>query len=373
MRIVHLTSVHEWNDNRIFYKECKTLAKQGYNVVLIGVAEREMIVDGIRIIPLPRIGNKIKRMFVNSFLILKQSIKANGNIYHFHDPELVFVGLFLRIIGKQVIYDIHENIIEVIKGRSYWSNNIKKWLPLIAGIIEKWSAQFFHLIIAGDYLDKRYPRSIKILNYPELMTKQTIFKENEKIKKDVKGLVYTGFIAERRGALIYATIAKQFPDLPVYLIGECRPLSLFKRLKKIAGRNTKFLIEGKGRFVDPKKMDSLLHSGNWLAALCIFPYSDQYLYTQPTKLFEYMAYGIPVICSNFPAWEQLLVKNRCGISVDPADSIQIADKINWLISNPDDANRMGKRGREAFLDRYNWEIESKKLIKLYNDILSGLS
>ena len=99
-----------------------------------------MTVDGIRIIPLPRIGNKIKRMFVNSFLIMKQSIKVNGNIYHFHDSELVFIGLVLKVIGKHVIYDIHENIVEVIKGRSYWSNNIKKWVHLTYAFQNVWQS-----------------------------------------------------------------------------------------------------------------------------------------------------------------------------------------------------------------------------------------
>jgi len=368
LRIVHLTSVHKWNDDRIFYKECKTLAKQGYNVVLIAVAEREMIVDGIRIIPLPRIGNKIKRMFVNSFLILKQSIKANGIIYHFHDPELVFIGLFLRIIGKQVIYDIHENIVEVIKGRSYWSDDIKEWLPSIAGRIEKWSAQFFHLVIAGKYLDKRYPKSNKILNYPNLNTTGFIDTQKVKIRQDKKGLVYTGFVTERRGALIYANIAKYMPEIPVHLIGEVSPLTLVKRLKKIVGANINLIIDGKGYFIDPKIKDNLVRNGNWLAALCIFPYSVQYLNTEPTKFFDYMSYGIPIICSNFPVWKDFIDKEKCGLTVNPDDINDIKDKINYLLNNIEVGVTMGENGRKAVLEKYNWNTEEIKLLQLYNNI-----
>ena len=371
MRIIHLTSVHNWNDDRIFHKECKTLSNQGYDVVLIAVADKEMTVDGIRIIPLPRIGNKIKRMFVNSFLIMKQSIKVNGNIYHFHDPELVFIGLILRVIGKHVIYDIHENIVEVIKGRSYWSNNIKKWLPTLAGMIEKWASQFFHLVIAGNFLDERYPNATKLLNYSNLI--KTEFNNEKKLTIDQgkKGLVYTGFVTERRGALIYADIAKNMPEVPLHLIGEVRPLELLERLTKIAGANTNLIIDGKGNFVDPIRKDNLVRNGNWFAALCIFPYSIQYLNTEPTKFFDYMSYGIPIVCSNFPVWKDFIEKEQCGLTVDPGDIDDIRDKINYLSNNIEAGIKMGENGRKAVNEKYNWNNESKKLIELYNNIYSS--
>ena len=368
MRIIHLTSVHNWNDDRIFHKECKTLSNQGYDVVLIAVADKEMTVNGIRIIPLPRIGNKIKRMFVNSFLIMKQSIKVNGNIYHLHDPELVFIGLILRVIGKHVIYDIHENIVEVIKGRSYWSNNIKKWLPTLAGMIEKWASQFFHLVIAGNFLDERYPNATKLLNYSNLI--KTEFNNEKKLTIDQgkKGLVYTGFVTERRGALIYADIAKNMPEVPLHLIGEVRPLVLLERLMKIAGLDTGLIIDGKGYFVDSKRKHDLVCNGSWIAALCIFPYSEQYLNTEPTKFFEYMAYGIPIICSNFPVWKEFIEKEQCGLTVDPSDIVDIKDKISYLSNNTEAGMKMGENGRKAVIEKYNWKIESRKLIKVYTNI-----
>ena len=94
-----------------------------------------------------------------------------------------------------------------------------------------------------------------------------------------------------------------------------------------------------------------------------------YIESLPTKLFEYMATGLPVIASNFPLWKEIVEGNRCGSTVNPLDPEEIARAIEYLINHPDEARRMGENGRRAVLEKYNWENESKKLLKLYEGLL----
>ena len=89
----------------------------------------------------------------------------------------------------------------------------------------------------------------------------------------------------------------------------------------------------------------------------------------PNKLFEYMAAGLPVVASNFPLWKEIIEGNECGLCVDPLDPRAIAQAIEHLIINPGEAQRMGENGQRAVLEKYNWEKESVKLLKLYEKAL----
>ena len=93
-----------------------------------------------------------------------------------------------------------------------------------------------------------------------------------------------------------------------------------------------------------------------------------YVDALPIKLFEYMAVGIPVIASDFPLWRTIVDGANCGILVDPMKPEQIAKAIDWLLDNPREARKMGERGRRAVLERYNWSLEEKKLIELYDKL-----
>ncbi len=82
-----------------------------------------------------------------------------------------------------------------------------------------------------------------------------------------------------------------------------------------------------------------------------------------------MSAGIPVIASDFPLWREILDDNECGICINPLDPQDIASAINYLISHPDVAKRMGENGRRAVREKFNWSIEEKKLIQFYEEVL----
>jgi glycosyltransferase involved in cell wall biosynthesis len=90
----------------------------------------------------------------------------------------------------------------------------------------------------------------------------------------------------------------------------------------------------------------------------------------PHKVFEYMAAGIPFIASDFPLWRRIVEQAECGILVDPTQPSAIAQAVEFLLTHPEEAARMGRNGRVAFEQHYNWEAEETKLLKLYNSILN---
>jgi glycosyltransferase involved in cell wall biosynthesis len=94
-----------------------------------------------------------------------------------------------------------------------------------------------------------------------------------------------------------------------------------------------------------------------------------YVQANPTKMFEYMAAGIPVIASNFPAWATIVNRHECGLCVDPESETAIAAAINWIMEHPAEAARMGANGRRAVERLYSWEAEREKLLALYEQLI----
>ena len=86
------------------------------------------------------------------------------------------------------------------------------------------------------------------------------------------------------------------------------------------------------------------------------------------KNFEFMAAGLPIICTDFRVWKKIIEEEECGICVAPYDSEGLASAIRYLLDNPEIATRMGENGRKAVLEKYCWSSEEKKLVTLYNSL-----
>ena len=85
-----------------------------------------------------------------------------------------------------------------------------------------------------------------------------------------------------------------------------------------------------------------------------------YLESLPTKLFEYMAMGIPVLASDFPLWRRLVEEAGAGRLTAPEPGA-VARALVEMCSDPERLRRYGMAGRAAYQERYRWEVESRNL------------
>lgn len=83
----------------------------------------------------------------------------------------------------------------------------------------------------------------------------------------------------------------------------------------------------------------------------------------PNRFFEYMAIGLPIIAPSYATEIAAILKNeKCGMLVDCENPVDIAKAFIQLRRNPDMCREMGKRSRDAFLARHNWETEVRPVI-----------
>ncbi|MGD2166364.1 MAG: glycosyltransferase, partial [Anaerolineae bacterium] len=106
-KVTILSSVHIALDNRVFYREARSLQRAGYDVTLIAVNPHDEVKEGVRILGLPRVPRWQRPLLW--LQLLRFALQTEADIFHFHDPELLFVVPWLRLLtGSPAIYDVHE-------------------------------------------------------------------------------------------------------------------------------------------------------------------------------------------------------------------------------------------------------------------------
>lgn len=363
IKVCILTSVHFPFDTRIFHKEAKSLVKAGYDVTLIAQHDKEEIVDGIRIVPLPKPKNRIERMTRTVWTAYQKALKINADIYHFHDPELLPIGLLLKCHGKRVIYDVHEDVPRQNLSKPYIPIIFRKPISALIEAIEAFSARRFDgVVTATPYINKRFSElganAVNVNNYP--LASELVLDDDQWEKKE-RAVCYVGGITKIRGAFeMLEAIGKT--GYRLLLAGNFEP-GLEGQLKRLPGWRH---VDAIG-FVNRKGVRATLARS--MAGLVLLHPIINYIDALPIKMFEYMSAGIPVIASNFPLWREIVEGNQCGLTVNPLDPEEIVRAIEYLITHPEEARRMGENGQRAVLAKYNWEQEGAKLLGLYKKLM----
>jgi len=359
-KVCILTSVHPPFDARIFYKEAKTLVNAGYHVVLIVEHTSEEFVDGIRIVPLPQSRNRFVRMTKVIWKLFKFALKEKAKVYHFHDPEIIPVGLMLKLFGKKVIYDVHEDMPKQILYKE-WIKVIfiRKLFSFFTLVIEKIVSLFFDYIIAATSdIKNRFPekKSFLIRNFPIIgFIKNTT---PNRAKRETMVLIYVGGLSKVRGIkeiIQSMEFIKERAEL--WLVGMWENDDYKNECERLDGwKYTKYL--------GFKKLDEiyiLLKRSN-VGLATLYPIKN-YLTSFPVKAFEYMACSLPIVMSDFSYWKEIF--KDCALFANPKNPEDIAKKISILLNDGNLRETLGKNGRKMVENGCSWEAESVELLTMY--------
>jgi glycosyltransferase involved in cell wall biosynthesis len=365
-KIVHLTSVHDPRDERIFRKECRTLRDAGYEVTVVGPTTTGGLVDGIEIVPVSPGAPRLGRVLRTTREVYARAVAARGDVYHLHDPELIAVGLRLKLAGRIVVYDVHEDLPAEVLTKSWIPPRYRRAVSLVVRAIPVIAGHAFDAIVAATpKIAERFParRTAIVQNLPY----PSEFEGAEAGTATVAAVVaYVGGIEGIRGIREMVTAIALVPEAlgaTMVVVGEFDSPGLEAEMRAHPGWARVDFRGRQGR----AEVVSVLRGAR--AGLVLFQPAPNHAYSQPTKLFEYMAAGIPVIASDFPRWREIVADSQCGLLVNPLDAKCIAAAIEWVLTKPADAAAMGRRGRQAVLSGYNWHTEGKKLLDLYARLL----
>ena len=371
IKVCHVSSAHSVHDDRIFFKECSSLA-ENFAVHFIAIGEKDEILNNVHIHALPKSSSRFNRFFLLQIKLLIKALKVNAKVYHFHDPDLILFGLIQKLIGKKVVYDMHELVYYQINDKEWLGNGfIKKIVSAVYLMFEKIGVRCFDkIIIAEDgywsYVNEKHKKHIRnfiaIRNFSiyELIKNTSpniaINKYNKRI------VVYAGGLSKIRGIKELIEAIQTIENVTFLTLGQWENKD-YKQQCEQADVNKKM------NYIGLVKMDKV-YSYLKIADIGVanLYHKPNYLTSLPIKAFEYMASGIPIIMSDFPYWMQTF--NECALFVNPIDPIDIKSKIELLLSDKQLSHKLAEAGKKLVIENYTWEAESKLLIKHYQKLLS---
>lgn len=376
--VVHLTAVHRPFDPRIFYKECRALARAGYDVNLVAPADLNTERNQIRVIGVPPVRSRWQRPRV-WWLLVRQAVRLRPSVIHFHDPELLLIAPCLRgMLGRSVpiVYDIHEYVVDSIAQKTWIPHRWRGAVARIVDIAEQSLGHFVDgLVFAVEEQAPLYAgwRGVQtvIHNYPEL----SAFADPRPVADlppDRFRLIYIGSLYARRGIMTMLealNLVKERAPEVLLVLGGAFDSEEFRRECEA------FIADhGLGEhlvlldWIDHARVKDYLASADvaWLPGLTGPQYQRRSI---STKQLECMAAGLPIVAGDHPHLRSFIEEAECGLLVEATDPAAHAEAILWLYHHPIERQEMGARGRQLVQARYNWEIEAKKLLEFYEQIL----
>ncbi len=368
LRVIQLTSAHWVFDPRIFHKISKSLVRAGYEVILLARHDRDEIVDGVRIAAVPRTSGRLRRVTLTLPRIYRKAVQLDGDIYHFHDPELIPVALRLKLAGKHVVYDAHEDLPRTVFYKDYLPRCLRGIVAWTVERCETFAAGKFTAVVGAtppiaDRFRRINPHTVIVNNFP--IPEEIASDPAPAWEHRAPTIAYVGSISRERGILELLEAMSRLrasTDCRLALAGWFSPATLKEEIGALpaAGR-----VDFLGRLTRKQVAELLAR-----ARVGILPFHPlpNLTNSRPTKLFEYMYAGIPTVASDFPAWREIIENSKCGLLVDPLQPAQIAAAVEYLLTHPKEAEEMGRSGRAAAEKLFSWKSEERTLVGLYHSI-----
>jgi glycosyltransferase involved in cell wall biosynthesis len=366
-RVVHLTTVHDPYDTRILRRECAMLARGDALEVLLlnakGVRDR---MDGVEIVPFDSAGPRWRRITVSTWKALRAARSMNADLYHLHDPELLPAALALKLSGRRVVYDCHENFVEKARARSW----IPRPLRGLYGSAYGWLARRIlprldGLVAATEGIAAELParRTVILRNLPDL---QAITAGLAGTTRQPGLVLYTGGLTPNRGIeqVVAGLLGHCRTDWKLVIVGREDPQVRLRQQDALRDER----IEFRGPVAFPEVVRLM---GTAAVGVVCNQARFDYQHALPNKLFEYMAAGLPVICSDFPQWRAIVDGYGCGVLCDSGDPASIGRAVESVLRDPEGARLMGCRGQAAVAESLSLEPEVQRLRRLYGEILQG--
>ncbi len=373
MKICHVTFDHNWCDTRVFKREALTQKAKGFDVVLVcGDSIESGIKDGVEVIcyadHLFSQKERYKLLFSNKKLV-EYLLSLNADVYQIHDITLLEVGKKIRNRGKHLIFDCHENYLDSVPenlgkktklGKSIFRTLLEFYFKMV---VSKFDAIFTVSPNIVDDLRRFNDNTYMVSNFPSIknyVQPKDALKENFFV---YQGTVYS---ISNQGPIVKALSMLDY-DVRYKVIG-----TLFDEQKKeIEDNDTKGRVDTIG-WMEKEMLNEILQRA--ICGIVILDYSAACCYKEgqlgSNKIFEYMLCGLPVICTDYKLWKNLIIdKYHCGICVEPGNVEQIKSAMQWILDHPKEAIEMGQRGKEAIFSEFNWENGIERYISYYNNIL----
>ncbi len=382
-RICHLTNVHHLFDQRIFYKEAQSLVAAGYDVTILGPGPATLSGDhaGVHVVTIPPPASVVGRL-ANLWRLLHKVLDSDAHLVHFHDPELLPVGLALRLMGRRVVYDCHENFPQTAYVRRWVPKGLRRPLALVIDCVECGVARLLSGVLGVvDEQGSRFGHRpfVAVKNFPRLeWFKESVADTSSRhdLLPDSRlapcELLHIGSLSYDRGSQflldVMSELGRTHPHVRLRTVGpfhtEVDRIAFERRAQELGVWDridcctTKVPYDELGALIAQHRIGLI---PGQVSVKNLTPFV-------PTKLFEYLACGLPVVASSLPSIRGFYEQGDWGILADPSQPCEHAAAIRQLLDDEPEAIAKGRRGRCLVEERFNWSNEADRLLDFYDRV-----
>lgn len=357
-------------------KEAKSLVDAGHDVTILawdkkGQYPKKQTINGISIFR----NYNSKFMNILPYNILRLPFwwrktyndalelfeKKHFDIVHCHDLDSLKIGFWLKKRkGCKLIYDSHE----------IWPYMIEGEVPYIIVklllLLERRMIKSVDSIITVGKSSKEYFKKISDKPIDIVMNcKNLIYNDYQGTDNSDFTLIYIGSMSNKRF----------FPDI-VDIVGNIKRTKLILASSK-TGKIYE-LIKKRCKLYENTKFIGKIPEGDLLPRtrsadatfIIVDPNSKHYRHTLFNKQFEAMVCGRPIIVTNNTYAAELTKELNCGLTVD-YNKESIRENIIKLRDSPELCKKLGLNAFRNARDKYNWNFEKEKLLKIYERVYNG--
>lgn len=370
LNVCHIISGYYRNDPRVFQRQCKSLKDAGFLVsILTNDDQPEEVIDGIPIYTTKKYwSNRLRVLLFAKHQFFKRALEIDANIFQIHSPELLSLGLALKNAGKIVVYDAHEDLPKHIIEKDWLPKLIRKPLSFIVQYYMHRILKKYHAIISPhshvvEQLININSNTTLITNFAKVLPRNKISLNDYSVRNKV--ICYSGTVYLHSNQITVLDALKDLPDVTYNIAGYCTPDYLellskhesFYKLNYVGRLNWSDLtgFYNKAR-IGVVVIDYKMNLGGKRGTYAV------------NKIFEYMEASLPIICSDYELWQDIIEEYNCGICVEPGNLTQMEEAIKFLLNNPEIAFNMGQNGRKAVEQKYNWSTQHEVYVKLFSEL-----
>ena len=351
MHVVVCTVVHHPADARIYFRQIRALLDAGHEVTYIAPFDEdfpERQGQSLTTVTIPRAVGRRRLGALRAARAAMARSAGGADLLLVHDPELLLV-LPPRPSRPPTVWDVHEDTAAAL--------TTKAWLPAFlrpvaaGGVLaaERLAERRLHLILAEHGYNARFSKTHPVV------PNTTVVPEVAPPPSGPRRIVYVGLISPDRGIAEMIALARLLAarGITVELIG---PADAAARSQIEAAGD---LVHAHG-FV-PNEQALGMASGA-LAGLSLLHDEANFRHSMPTKVFEYMALGVPVISTPLPLAADLVNGAECGYIVPFGDAAAARDAVLALDGDPDLRVKMGLRGHDAARQSIGWQADARAFV-----------
>ncbi len=411
-KVCHITTGHSSFDDRIFYKEAASLARNGFEVSLLVpmdrdgalrdmggnvIAHNEAFKEKVRVKGFVRSYTFLARLRKLSWLIkwghllidrgriplsrplaeaLHLAIRENADVYHCHEIEALWVGILAkrRLLKKgkrtHLIWDIHEYLparhavgIRGLIERELTLNFMRRALREVDYVITANQITRGHILTLN-----RFAHVEVLYNCPPLW----LFRDYQPNPIDHIVICHEGALPFNRGLKEIVETARVLRDrygekVEIRIIGDVRGNEAHFWAKKVREYGLQKQLTKTGWLPYEEVGEALSQCS---VGIIFMEYTENNMLAgPPNKLFNYMRYGLPIVSTDLPETSRIVRETQSGLIVKNRSVGSLVKALSILIEDEDKRSQMGENARKAIHDKYSWEQMERRLLRVYKEIL----